>query len=81
MDNHVLTRVPTGKGYPMTRKDFELISDVLKAERNRLKYNARLFGVEVSTMDILAHDFAERLKSTSAQFNRDKFLRACGVTP
>jgi len=53
----------------MTRKDFELIAATLKGERNRLHENARLFDcdldVAVSTIDILAHDFADRLKETN----------------
>jgi hypothetical protein len=55
----------------MTRKDFELIAARLKAARDR----APLFATD---HDAIAHDFADALKATNKQFNRDKFLRACG---
>lgn len=55
----------------MTRKDFELIAATLNSQRRKL-YNT-------DALDMLARDFADRLKATNKQFNRDKFLRACGV--
>jgi hypothetical protein len=47
----------------MTRKDFELIARVLKARQASAE---------------LIRDFAEELRATNKQFNRDKFIRACG---
>lgn len=58
----------------MTRKDFELIAATLKGARDGTSDNRCL-------LDERAHDFANRLKLTNAQFNRYKFLRECGVTP
>lgn len=55
----------------MTRKDFELIAATVKAI-GCLEYPQRC---------IVAHEFAQALKATNKQFNRDKFIRACGVTP
>lgn len=54
----------------MTRKDFELIARIVKAHR---KYEGD------ATVDQLARDMADALRTTNQQFNRDKFLRACGV--
>jgi hypothetical protein len=56
----------------MTRKDFELIAATIKAQRC-----ANLFAT-ADAIDALAFDFADRLKGTNQQFNRDRFLRACG---
>ncbi len=58
----------------MTRKDFELIAAIIKAERaNPMSETSRWL------FDNLSHEFAAKLKTTNAQFNRDRFLRACGV--
>lgn len=59
----------------MTRRDFELIAATLKAFRDDDD------AFEAGLYDSLARGFADRLKATNAQFNRDRFLRACGVTP
>lgn len=56
----------------MTRKDFELIAATLKAQRD---HTPNLI------VDTLARDFADVLRATNPQFNRDKFIRACGATP
>jgi hypothetical protein len=55
----------------MTRKDFELIAAVLK--------NRRALAGDAGAFDTLARDFAEALAATNKQFNRDRFLRACGA--
>jgi hypothetical protein len=70
----------------MTNKDFDLIAATLKAERERLYTNATLFSADINPeqlrlLNALAHDFANRLKATNKQFNRDKFPHACGVSP
>lgn len=53
----------------MTKKDFELIAAVLIAARAYVQH---------SNMDFLSRAFADALATTNKQFNRDKFLRACG---
>lgn len=58
----------------MTRRDFELIAATIKAQRWQV-----LSADQKNTLDNLARDFADKLKATNAQFNRDKFLHACGV--
>lgn len=54
----------------MTRKDFELIARVIKAHRT---YEGDM------PVDQLARDMAAELRTTNKQFNRDKFIRACGI--
>jgi hypothetical protein len=54
----------------MTRKDFELIASTMKT--------AREYADDRQAIDALSRDFADRLKATNKQFNRDKFLHACG---
>ena len=56
----------------MTRKDFELIAAVIKAHRT---YE------DDGPVNQLASDMAEALRATNKQFNRDKFIRACGGQP
>lgn len=58
----------------MTKKDFELIAATIKAQRA-----VSLFATP-DALDALARDFADALRATNKQFNRDRFLRACGVT-
>jgi len=56
----------------MTRKDFELIARVIKDHRT---YEGD------QTVNQLARDMADALRVTNQQFNRDKFIRACGGEP
>ena len=58
----------------MTRSHFQLIADTIKDFGNG-EYHS--FGVEYA--HCLAIEFANKLRVTNAQFNRDRFLRACGV--
>ena len=58
----------------MTRKDFELIAKVLRAARNG-DIDRRAEWVT----DAIAEDMADGLATTNPRFNREKFLRACGV--
>jgi hypothetical protein len=55
----------------MTRKDFELIAETIKSFQD----------ADAGLIDALARTFADRLRATNKQFNRDRFIRACGVTP
>ena len=56
----------------MTRKDFELIAGVIKAQREKM-HN------ETETVDEVALAMAEALEDTNPRFNRETFLTACGV--
>lgn len=62
----------------MTKKDYELIASVLK--------QAILFCDDTSNQDddillleTLSKRFADTLASKNPRFNREKFLKACGV--
>lgn len=60
----------------MPRQHFALIAEVLKARFNRQR-NAG--GGFVAPDYALAKEFADALAHTNPNFNRDRFLRACGV--
>ena len=54
----------------MTRKDFQLIAGVI----------ADLSGVmDEEVMQMLSEDMADALADTNTQFDRTRFLSACGV--
>lgn len=57
----------------MTRKDFVLIAGVIKARMDDAPF------IEKVELIRLAEDMADALRSTNRDFNRDRFLRACGV--
>jgi hypothetical protein len=61
----------TAKGLYMTRKDFELIARVIKAQR--APHN------DSATLDELTREFAYALEETNPRFDSFLFLRACGV--
>ena len=56
----------------MTRKDYELIAGVIKAQRGKM-HN------ETETVDEVAQAMCEALEDTNPRFNRETFLAACGV--
>lgn len=68
----------------MTRRDFELIANALKAA----KPTAHPEGTEAAEIATLAENvawrnvalsFADHLSATNPRFDRERFLRACGV--
>lgn len=60
----------------MTRKDFELIAATLKAQ-----HGAITTDTERDLYRALVRSFADNLRATNQQFNRDRFIRACGLCP
>lgn len=58
----------------MTRKDFQLIADVLKGLS--LNWGGHLNDASHARV---VEDFADKLASTNPNFDRARFLRACGV--
>jgi hypothetical protein len=64
----------------MTKKDYELIASIIK---DYIDYS---YNVE-DTDDFIVHDYAERiaykmaetLASKNPRFDKEKFLKACGV--
>jgi len=59
----------------MTRKDFELIANVLRIGRTRTDGTP----VELSLLAAIAEDFAAELPRTNPNFDRVRFLKACGA--
>lgn len=61
----------------MTRKDFELIAETLFeiSELGGKKWHPEAERLRCN----LALDFASKLAHTNPNFNRSRFLRACGV--
>ena len=61
----------------MTRKDFQLIADVLKTAAESAEENgSKMAGAVIEGLSLR---FASALRSTNSNFDRDRFLRACGV--
>ena len=59
----------------MTRKDFELIADVLNNHYNlRCKPEDKMYK---DTVEQIALTFAHRLQSTNPRFNIQRFVQAC----
>lgn len=58
----------------MQRRHFELIAETLKNTRETIQ------GEQHKVIhDLYAKAFAQALRSTNPQFNRERFLKACGV--
>jgi hypothetical protein len=55
----------------VTRKDYQLIADLLKSANDEGNYNQAL--------NPLINWFADELATTNPRFDRAKFLTACGV--
>lgn len=62
----------------MQRRHFELIAETLRAalEAEGAQRNVR---TPRHALNALAYDFADALAATNPNFNRARFLRACGV--
>lgn len=65
----------------MTKKDFELIAQTIKAlVAPSFEENSQgLFDAEAR--GFVAWRFAEALRATNPRFNAERFLKACGVAP
>lgn len=55
----------------MTRKDFELVARTIK----------NLMRLDATSREYVATKFADAMANANANFDRAKFLKACGVTP
>lgn len=62
----------------MTKKDFDLIASILKGAHN---YEATFNDNEKGARAIegVTHTFATLLAGTNERFNRELFLKACGL--
>lgn len=59
----------------MTRKDFELIAATIKDELQHVACGEE----QRNTVCSVAEAFARSLRASNPSFNRERFLRACGV--
>lgn len=57
----------------MTRKDYVLIASILKDSEGNI--------IDDMARDALADMFADALEDENPRFDREKFLRACGINP
>ena len=63
----------------MTKKDYELIAGILKGAHNyEATFNDNEKGAK--TIEAVSHTFAMMLETTNPRFNREMFLKACGVS-
>lgn len=61
----------------MTRKDYQLIANTLAAER---AYHADLGqAYAAETVESVAARLADELADDNPRFDRERFLKACGV--
>ena len=67
----------------MTRKDFQLIADVIKENASKALHIDVLrngeTAIEAATQE-LAYSFARALNDANPRFNIGLFLKACGTT-
>ena len=64
----------------MTKKDYEMIAELLKAQRDKLQ-ESRLSskdGPALTAHKQLCECFAVELRTTNKRFNPNRFLTACG---
>lgn len=57
----------------MTRQHFEFIATTLRELRRARR------GFHADAHRMVAEEFAARLRETNPGFNRERFLRACGI--
>lgn len=60
----------------MTKKDFELIAGAMRKERTPFNIKHHKYA-----LDNMALTLADALATTNPQFDRARFLQACGVSP
>lgn len=59
----------------MTKKDYELIAGVM----SRLSADFTNGGEDTVSLRLVAEELADSLADTNPRFNREMFLKACGV--
>jgi hypothetical protein len=60
----------------MTRKDFQLIADVISSIYKDFDCSP---SEDTVSLSVIAEELATKLQDTNPRFNRDLFLTACGV--
>lgn len=61
----------------MTRQHFALIAETIAGFGH---YDEEHAEQDARTRSDLAYEFVRALRATNPNFNRDRFLRACGVS-
>ncbi len=64
----------------MTKKDYVLIASSLKIAHGALMYGTVNAGETNRAIEIVAEVLASELQKENEKFNRDIFLRECGIT-
>ncbi len=59
----------------MTKKDFQLIADVLKSSRDDLNFSAE----STEVINRVASNFAAKLQTINPRFRTNTFLKAAGM--
>ena len=63
----------------MTRKDYEILASVISDEMKKILSVNNTWPKELNaTIRELTENLAEKLKLDNQNFNKDKFLKACG---
>ena len=65
----------------MTKKDYELIANVIRYTKNHYLINIPHKGkkeVINATLEVLADELAERLQIDNPRFDFERFMTACG---
>ena len=63
----------------MTKKDYQIIADVIRAALTSSMVTLEALTAE-RAVEYTALDLADVFQSDNPQFNREKFLEACGIT-
>lgn len=64
----------------MTRKDYQLIADALRHARPLAPPSTSILRAAHYTLDSAARHLAEALALDNPRFDRERFLKAAGVT-
>ena len=60
----------------MTKKDYEMLARLIN---HRVQRDLPLRGFAFETLKGFAWDFSDEAKRDNPRFDRDRFLKACGV--
>lgn len=63
----------------MTKKDYELIAKTLNHAREYEGNAPDDKKIIITLLDVLADDLSEELAEDNPRFDRNRFLKACGV--
>ena len=61
----------------MTRKDYELLAESIRLTRNKAEWQGK--AIDETTLEAVTTSMAQLLEYENPRFNRELFLKACGV--